>query len=524
MPLDFCHVSCYFVLICYKNFESRKLINFEFYKKFSSLIKMKKSTIILATSLLAISSLVSADIYLKETFTDADWEKRWIYPEESDNLGKFKVSAGEFYADEIESRGLQTSQDAKFYAISAKLDNTIDNSDKDLVVQFSVKHEQLIDCGGGYVKLMPPTFDASKFNGDSIYNIMFGPDICAPVQHVHVILNHKGENKPRKKLIVAPADQLTHLYTLILKPDQTYKVLIDNKEEASGKLEDDFDLLLPREIEDPNAKKPEDWVELAEIPDPSDTKPLDWVDGPSTIPDPDAKRSEDWDDEMDGDWEPPQIPNPDFKGEWKQKIIPNPDYKGKWTPPLIPNPEFKPEPLIHAYNTAYIGFDLWQVKSGSIFDNILITDDVESAKAFAEETFVKFREIEKEVKRNLDDQENEKIGKSSPPESPGGLKFEEVDDDDDIIDMDVTLDKEGKVLVTEPDPKNDLPPIVEQNKDNIKVRDEKDEETPSDSASSVSEETPSPSASSQTKQDKDEFDKLFEDLEAEIELPKRDEL
>ncbi|CAG8498897.1 2906_t:CDS:2 [Diversispora eburnea] len=405
---------------------------------------MKKSTIILATSLLALSSLVSADIYLKETFSDADWEKRWIYPEKSDNLGKFKVSAGVFYADEIESR----------------------------VIQFSVKHEQNIDCGGGYIKLMPPTFDALKFNGDSIYNIMFGPDICGPTkQRVHVILHnkyHKGKdkNKQIKKTIVAPADQLTHLYTLILKPDQTYEVLIDNKVEASGKLEEDFDLFPPKEIEDPNAKKPEDWVDLVEIPDPNDTKPLDWVDGPSTIPDPSAKRSEDWDDEMDGDWEPPQIPNPDFKGEWKQKTIPNPDYKGKWTPPLIPNPEYKSEPLIHAYKSAYIGFDLWQVKSGSIFDNILITDDVESAKAFAEETFVKFH----------------------------------------------------------PDSKNDLPPIVEQDKDKIKVRDE--EETLSDSASSsVSEETPSPSASSQTKQGKDEFDKLFEDLEAEIEEPpKRDEL
>ena len=37
---------------------------------------------------------------------------------------------------------------------------------------------------------------------------------------------------------------------------------------------------------------------------------------------------QDWDDEMDGEWEPPMIDNPDYKGEWKPRQIDNPDYKG----------------------------------------------------------------------------------------------------------------------------------------------------------------------------------------------------
>lgn len=48
--------------------------------------------------------------------------------------------------------GLKTTQDAKFYAISAKFDS-FSNEGKALVVQFTVKHEQKIDCGGGYVKV-----------------------------------------------------------------------------------------------------------------------------------------------------------------------------------------------------------------------------------------------------------------------------------------------------------------------------------------------------------------------------------
>lgn len=49
--------------------------------------------------------------------------------------------------------GIQTSQDAKFYARTAKFDETFNNEGKSFVVQFSVKHEQKIDCGGGYVKV-----------------------------------------------------------------------------------------------------------------------------------------------------------------------------------------------------------------------------------------------------------------------------------------------------------------------------------------------------------------------------------
>lgn len=41
-------------------------------------------------------------------------------------------------------------------------------------MQFTVKHEQTIDCGGGYVKLFPASLDQKDMHGDSEYNIMFG--------------------------------------------------------------------------------------------------------------------------------------------------------------------------------------------------------------------------------------------------------------------------------------------------------------------------------------------------------------
>ena len=104
------------------------------------------------------------------------------------------------------------------------------------------------------------------------------------------------------------------------------QVLIDNEKVESGELEADWNFLPPKKIKDPDAKKPSDWDDKATIDDPEDKKPEDW-DKPEHIPDPDASKPEDWDDEMDGEWEPPMIDNPDYKGEWKPKQIDNPNYK-----------------------------------------------------------------------------------------------------------------------------------------------------------------------------------------------------
>lgn len=103
---------------------------------------------------------------------------------------------------------------------------------------------------------------------------------------VHAIFNYKGVNHDLQKSISAPNDLLTHTYTLIVKPDQTYQVLIDGEEKAAGSLLEDWGFLPPKTIPDPEAKKPEDWVEDAEIDDPEDVKPAGYDDIPEFIPDP----------------------------------------------------------------------------------------------------------------------------------------------------------------------------------------------------------------------------------------------
>ncbi len=314
-------------------------------------------------------------------------------------MGEWKWTHGENFAD-AEDKGIQTGEDAKFYGLSAKLDSSFTNTNKDLVIQFSVKHEQELDCGGAYIKLLGD-MDQSKFGGDTPYQIMFGPDICGSTRRTHVIFNYppKNDNLLIKDDVRTETDRLTHLYTLHVKPDNTFEVFIDQESVRSGSLEEQFNFLLPKEIKDPAISKPADWVDAKKIPDPEDKKPDGYDDIPSEIPDSSATKPDDWDDEEDGEWEPPLIDNPEYKGPWRPKMIDNPEYKGEWVHPLIPNPDYVEDKNLYqrCKDCTHIGFELWQVKTGTIFDDIIVTDSLEEAKEHADKTFNKKKGPEKDM-------------------------------------------------------------------------------------------------------------------------------
>merc|ERR1711981_191185 len=366
---------------------------------------------------------VAAEVYFEEDFS-GDWESRWVQSENKDDLGKFVAAAG--INGDASNLGLKTSQDAKFYGISA-VTKDFSTKDKPLVVQYSVKHEQGIDCGGAYLKLGPAPFDGKKFHGETVYNVMFGPDICGMTKRTHLIFNYKEKNLLKDKDLRTESDELTHIYTLVVKPDNTFAVSIDGSEVESGKLADGWKFLEPKEIDDPEDKKPADWVDEAEMDDPEDKKPEGYDDIKAKIADPKATKPDDWDDESDGEWEAPQIDNPEFKGEWKAKRIKNPDYKGVWAPKKIANPDFVDDDQLYSFDSfAWVGIDVWQVKAGTIFDNLLITDDVDTAKAAADKIKVGM-EAEKKMKEEKDAEKAKKAEEERAKAEEERKKKEEED-------------------------------------------------------------------------------------------------
>merc|ERR1719305_569623 len=184
---------------------------------------------------------------------------------------------------------------------------------------------------------------------------MFGPDICGTgTRRTHAILTYdkagdgKLENFLHTKDIKTETDTLPHLYTMVIKPDDTYEVKIDGKSVQDGKISENWSMLHPKEIKDPAQSKPKDWVDEKKIPDPEDKKPECYDDIPKQVPDPEASKPDDWDDEDDGEWEAPMIDNKEYKGEWKAKQIDNPAYKGEWEHPMIANPDYKEDNELHA--------------------------------------------------------------------------------------------------------------------------------------------------------------------------------
>ncbi|KQK05518.1 calreticulin-3 [Brachypodium distachyon] len=351
---------------------------------------------------LALSSLLvlaSGEVFFEERFEDG-WGSRWVksdWKKSEGKAGAFRHTAGSFSGDP-DDKGIQTTLDARHFAISAKYPE-FSNKNRTLVVQYSIKIEQDIECGGAYIKLMSGYVNQKKFGGDTPYSFMFGPDICGDqTKKLHLILSYQGQNYPIKKDLKCETDKLTHFYTFILRPDASYSLLIDNREREFGSMYTDWDILPPRKIKQVNAKKPKDWDDREYIEDPDEVKPEGYDSIPKEIPDPNDKKPESWDDDEDGIWKPRMIPNPEYKGPWKHKKIKNPNYKGKWKAPWIDNPEFEDDPDLYVLKPLqYVGIEVWQVKAGSVFDNILICDDPEYARKVVDEIWAANKEVEKEA-------------------------------------------------------------------------------------------------------------------------------
>jgi len=383
------------------------------------------------TSLITLGSaaVVSGKTYFSETF-GSGWEDRWTvstWKEAEGTSGTFQAATGKWFKDESEDQGLQTVEDSRFFGISAPFDK-FSNDGKELIVQYQAKYEKDVECGGGYLKMGPAPADLKTFGDPTPYNIMFGPDQCGSTKRTHLIFQYKGKNILKKTDLPFQQDGegMSHLYRLVVKPDNTVRVEIDQEKVYEGNLKEDWEVLEPKEIADPEDKKPEDWVDEAMMDDPEDKKPEDWVTEKQMV-DPAASKPDDWDDDEDGEWEAPMISNPDYKGEWYVKRIDNPAYKGVWAARMIANPAFVDDDKVYSYpEFSFIGFDLWQVKGSTIFDNIIVTDDVAEADAFGKK-WEALSALEKEKKAEEDAKKAEEAKAAADAE---GDKAEEDDDDD----------------------------------------------------------------------------------------------
>ncbi|KAJ7516550.1 hypothetical protein O6H91_22G062500 [Diphasiastrum complanatum] len=423
-------------------------------------ITMKPFSVVLPLALslclcLVVLTFSSSDTVFYESFEEA-WEGRWIVSGKDDYQGVWKHEKSEGHDD----HGLLVSEKARKYGIAVDLPETVDPKDGAVILQYDLRLQNGLECGGAYLKFLLPQeagWTPSQFDNESPYSVMFGPDKCGSTNKVHFIFRHKHPKTGKyveHHLKYPPTpiiDKLSHVYTAAIYPNNTVKILVDGTEEKSADLlSDDFEpaVIPPQTIPDPEDKKPEDWDERPRIPDSEASKPDDWDedapleiedleavkpegwldDEPDEVDDPDAVKPEDWDEEEDGEWEPPKVPNPKcdeapgcgkwtrptksnpaYKGKWYPPMIENPNYKGVWKPREIPNPDYFELDHPNLEPIAAIGIEIWTMQDGILFDNIVVAHDEAVAQEYREKTWKTKFDVEKE-KQKLEEAKEDTAG------------------------------------------------------------------------------------------------------------------
>jgi len=174
----------------------------------------------------------------------------------------------------LKDLGLVAKDKARHHAISAKMNKKVDFTDlhdaqKQFVVQYEVKYQDTMECGGSYLKLVAEAdeeFSSDTFNDKTLYSVMFGPDKCGLESRIHFIVNYKNpvtgtvEEKHAKassdfKEIFT--DGKSHLITLVVDYDGAFEILVDQKSVNKGSLLTDMSPAInpSAEIDDPSDSK-----------------------------------------------------------------------------------------------------------------------------------------------------------------------------------------------------------------------------------------------------------------------------
>merc|ERR1712131_474830 len=111
--------------------------------------------------------------------------------------------------------------------------------------------------------------------------------------------------------------------------------------------------------------------------------------------------------------------------------------------PEIDNPDYAADDQIYAYDDfGRIGLDLWQVKSGTVFSNFLMTDDLETADAEAKELLKKIEaeseakaaeeaEAAKAAEEEGDELDEDELGEIDDEDYPE----DDIDDEDELDEL-----------------------------------------------------------------------------------------
>ena len=187
--------------------------------------------------------------YLETFQGDSSASGKWVYSYQREFSSQSWIWGYGFTKPTIDcDKALIAEYPSTRYGIATLFDNPISVREEDLIVQYEVRYQKELECGGSYIKLLRDgsIHSAQDLTSTTPYVLMFGPDVCGKTNRVHVIIPHYNpvsgkwvekhlEGGPR-----AVIDEFTHLYTLIIRKDDSIEILIDQINKFTGNLNTDF--------------------------------------------------------------------------------------------------------------------------------------------------------------------------------------------------------------------------------------------------------------------------------------------
>lgn len=368
-----------------------------------------------------------------ENFSDESVNKRWFFTTAENYGTKWRHDLTRAKQTRANEKCMVVADKNKTHIISTKFDDFIvTDKTETLIIQYETRNMFIYSCATVLMSVMIDDFNSKELTNKSKRYLDFGPSFCS--FKGSIVLNlytESGDNvisHKLKKTIPIPVDEIQHLYTLILKPNNNFELMIDSRSMYNGSFANSFtppivepefiDDINDRKpsnwddremIEDLNARKPEYWDKIPEmIPDPARSKmPKGWlINEQPKIPDPFDEKPDDWNTEIHGEWKPnlvpnpkckrapgcgpwkpPMIRNPKYKGEWKRPLIKNPAYKGEWEPRQVKNPNFIKKEVVDLPKIKGISFTIWSEYHDVMFTNVLIGKDEYKIKRWNMEDF-----------------------------------------------------------------------------------------------------------------------------------------
>ena len=184
----------------------------------------------------------NCEILYQEAFNLIDTQKYWFPTEAQNYTNDWLVQETQIPQTMKDETALYCVKGNSYSAVSRKFPAPIDITAQTFVLQYEFRAEFAFTCSGAYIKLFGDNFDPLTLTNETDYLLMFGPDRCGTNKKVHFIVNHKDPKTQKITQIQAEdppkpyEDQLTHLYTLVLKTDNSYFIFIDNELKKAGTL------------------------------------------------------------------------------------------------------------------------------------------------------------------------------------------------------------------------------------------------------------------------------------------------